>query len=118
MLYIGVVLVWGFVGVGAFAWLRRPDNHTGKLMVLVGVLVALTGLQFFDTPALLGSASRCDTLCGSALIHLLLAFPSGRVEGRWARRAVVAGYIAGCRAAPGAALHPLRRGCDIERTRG
>ena len=36
ILYIGVVIAWGFVGVGAYAWLRRPENHTGALMVLVG----------------------------------------------------------------------------------
>src|SRR5262245_38545707 len=27
--YLGVALAWGFVGVGSFAWLRRPDNRTG-----------------------------------------------------------------------------------------
>src|SRR5688500_14396234 len=71
VLYIGVVLVWGFVGVGSFAWLRRPDNPTGKLMVIVGCLVGLTGFQFFDTPALLGLGLAVDTLSGSVLIHLL-----------------------------------------------
>ena len=101
VLYIGVVLVWGFVGVGSFAWLRRPENRTGELMVLVGVLVALTGLQFFDTPALLGLGLAVDTLSGPALIHLLLAFPSGRVEGRWARRVVGFGYVAGFAQVPG-----------------
>ena len=112
MLYIGVVLVWGFVGVGSYAWLRRPDNATGKLMVIVGVLVALTGFQFFDTPALLGLGLAVDTLSGSVLIHLLLAFPSGRVEGRWARRVVVAGYIAGFAQLPG--LLFTCEGCNID----
>ena len=50
--YIGIVLAWGFVGVGAFAWLRRPDNRTGMLMTLVGVGVALSGLQLFDSDLL------------------------------------------------------------------
>ena len=35
--YIGVALAWGFVGVGAYAWLRRPDNRTGALMIAVGL---------------------------------------------------------------------------------
>src|SRR5690349_16550844 len=52
ILFIGVAVTWMFTGVGAFAWIRRPENRTGALMTLVGVLVAITGLQFFDTPAL------------------------------------------------------------------
>ena len=114
VLYIGVVLVWGFVGVGSFAWLRRPDNATGKLMVIVGVLVGLTGFQFFDTPALLGLGLAVDTLSGSVLIHLLLAFPSGRVEGRWARRVVAFGYVAGFAQFPGLLFTSCDEGCNID----
>ena len=114
VLYIGVVLVWGFVGVGSYAWLRRPDNATGKLMVVVGVLVGLTGFQFFDTPALLGLGLAVDTLSGAVLIHLLLAFPSGRVEGRWARRVVVFGYVAGFAQIPGLLFTSCEEGCTID----
>src|SRR3954463_14078132 len=94
VLYIGIVLVWGFVGVGAYAWVRRPQNRTGALMVLVGVLMALTGLQFSNTPALFAIGALTDTVAASALIHLLLAFPSGEVQGRLARRAVGLAYFA------------------------
>ena len=84
VLYIGVVLVWGFVGVGSYAWLRRPDNATGKLMMIVGVLVGAHRLPVLrHAGAARDSALAVDTLSGSVLIHLLLAFPSGRVEGRW-----------------------------------
>jgi signal transduction histidine kinase len=93
--YIGVVLVSGFVAVGAYAWLRRPENRTGALMVLGGVAVALSGLQFFDNQALLAIGVALNPFSISVLIHLLLAFPSGRVEGRWARRAVASAYIFG-----------------------
>ncbi len=114
VLYIGVVLVWGFVGVGSYAWLRRPDNATGKLMVIVGALVGLTGFQFFDTPALLGLGLAVDTLSGSVLIHLLLAFPSGRVEGRWSRRVVGFGYVAGFAQFPGLLFTSCDEGCNID----
>ncbi|MDA0172027.1 sensor histidine kinase [Solirubrobacter taibaiensis] len=92
--YLGVVVMWGFVAVGAYSHARRPDNRTGLLMVAVGALIALAGLQFFDTPVLLAVGVLVDTLCVAALVHLLLAFPSGRVEGRWARRSVITAYSA------------------------
>ena len=80
--YIGVALAWGFVGVGAYAWLRRPDNRTGALMTLVGVGSSRSpGLQLFDVPALWVIGALVDTLIVSVLVHLLLAFPSGRRRG-------------------------------------
>jgi signal transduction histidine kinase len=114
VIYIGVVLVWGFIGVGSFAWVRRPDNATGRLMVLVGIGVGVTAFQFFDTPALLALGIAMDTLSASILIHLLLAFPTGRVEGRWARRVVAAAYIAGASQLPGLLFTPCEEGCTIE----
>src|SRR5690349_208941 len=101
VVYLGIGAAWGFVGVGAFAHARRPENHTGGLMVLVGLLIALTGLQFTDKAGLWAIGALVDTIVLSVLIHLLLAFPSGHVDGRWTRRAVRAGYIAGALQLPG-----------------
>ena len=91
--YIGVAGAWGFVAAGAFAWLRRPDNRTGPLMLAVGLATVTAGLQFSDAalPFLLGAF--VDSLIVALLIHLLLAFPSGRLEGRAARVTVAAGYF-------------------------
>ena len=79
--YIGIVLAWGVGGVGSVAWLRRPDNRTGALMVLVGVMVTITGFQLFDAPVVFVIGAMLDTVVLSGLIHLLLAFPDGRLEG-------------------------------------
>ena len=79
--YIGLVLAWGFVVVGAYAWLRRPDNRTGLLMTLVGTGVALSGLQLFDSDLLWALGAMTDAVAVSLLLHLLLAFPSGRLRG-------------------------------------
>ena len=92
--YLGIVLAWGFVGVGAFAWARRPDNRTGMLMTIVGLVTAVSGLQLFDEPVPYVLGSLADTTTAALLVHLLLAFPSGRLEGRAARRVVALGYIA------------------------
>src|SRR5690349_5708907 len=79
VLYLGVAIAWGFVAVGAYAHARRPENHTGRLMVMTGTFVALTGLQFFDAPLPFAIGALFDTVSISALVHLLIAFPSGRV---------------------------------------
>ena len=91
--YIGVALAWGFVAAGVFAWLRRPDNRTGPLMIAVGLATVTAGLQFSDAalPFVLGALF--DTLIVALLVHLLLAFPSGRLDGRAARVTVAAGYV-------------------------
>jgi signal transduction histidine kinase len=93
--YLGILLAWGFVAVGSYAWLRRPDNRTGALMTVVGFGVALAGLQLFDVPALWAIGASADSVIVALLVHLLLAFPSGRVEERAAKVAVGIGYAAG-----------------------
>ena len=101
--YVGVALAWGFVAAGAFAWLRAPGNRTGPLMIAVGLATATAGLQLADAalPFVLGAL--VDTLVVALLVHLLLAFPSGRLEGRAARVVVAAGYLAAAVAARPAA---------------
>jgi signal transduction histidine kinase len=93
--YLGIMLAWGFVAVGSYAWLRRPDNRTGTLMTILGVSVAVSGLALFDVPALWAFGAMADTVTISLLVHLLLAFPSGRLEGRGARIVVALAYAAG-----------------------
>ena len=62
-----------------------PDNRTGMLMTIVGLVTAVSGLQLFDEPVPYVLGSLADTTTAALLVHLLLAFPSGRLEGRAAR---------------------------------
>ena len=91
--YLGVALAWGFVAVGSYVTLRRPDRHTGVLMIALGLVTLTTGLQFSDAagPWLIGVLT--DTLVLAVFVHLLLAFPSGRLEGVAERIVVGAGYV-------------------------
>jgi signal transduction histidine kinase len=99
--YIGMALAWGFVGVGSVAWLRRPDNRTGMLMTLAGVGVTLSGLQLLDSDLLWALGAMTDAVAVALLLHLLLAFPSGRLEGVAERRVAALGYTS-------AVAQPLR----------
>jgi signal transduction histidine kinase len=91
--YLGVALAWGFVAVGSYVTLRRPDRHTGVLMIALGLVTLTAGLQFSDAagPWLIGVLT--DTLVLAVFVHLLLAFPSGRLEGVAERLVTGAGYV-------------------------
>ena len=101
MAYIGLVLAWGFVGVGTFAWVRRPDNRTGMLMTLAGLGVTLSGLQLLHSDLLWALGAMTDAVAVALLLHLLLAVPSGRLGGRAERRVAALAYTS-------AVAQPLR----------
>ena len=79
-----------FVAGGITALLRRPANHTGLLMIAIGFLMFGRSLEQANQalPFTLGLA--LGLLPAAVLVHLLLAFPEGRLHSR-AERIVVAG---------------------------
>jgi signal transduction histidine kinase len=94
-LYLLVVIVgvsWSFVAAGLVAWRRRPDNHTGALMVAVGLAYALPGLRLVQTPAAYTLYLLTATLPSAVLAHLLAVFPDGRATSRLQQVFIVANY--------------------------
>jgi signal transduction histidine kinase len=84
---------WSFIGGGLVAWAHRPQNRTGPLMVLVG-LTFLGGLLSAATqPAVQVLGAWVRPLHLAVFTHLLLAFPSGRLDSRLARGLVAAVYL-------------------------
>jgi len=83
---------WSFILAGLIGWTRRPQNRTGMLMVAVGfgVLIAVLGEANHPVPYTLGALF--GSLFIAAFVHLLLAYPSGRLLSRRARVLVGAGY--------------------------
>jgi len=81
-----------FFALGAVVWLRRPDNRTGLLMLIEGLVILVTGLQISSNPWLFIIGSLTDALVISAFIHMLLAFPTGRLESRSSRIVVWVAY--------------------------
>lgn len=78
-----------FYFLGLLAWVRRPDNRTGVLMMAVPVAGWLSLLSWIDSDALfvLG-IFHIDNLDLIVLAHLFLAFPTGRLEARVERRTI------------------------------
>ncbi len=81
-----------FVIAGLIGWLRRPSNRTGMLMVAVGYGVLATSLYEANAAVPYTIGTVFGSVFIAIFLHLLLAYPSGRLLSRWGRTLVVAAY--------------------------
>jgi len=81
-----------FVVAGLFAWLRRPANRLGPLILAAGLTLLARQLRY-SQDALLFTLFFLFGEVGYALAaHAILAYPSGRVQGRGPRLLMRVGY--------------------------
>jgi signal transduction histidine kinase len=83
-----------YVGCGLIAWLRRPEQRFGPLMVAAGFAPALSRLAEANSGALQVIGEALLLLPPLLFVHVFLAYPTGRLERPFERRLVAAGYIA------------------------
>lgn len=81
-----------YLGAGLLAWHYRPSNRMGALILLTGVWVFLGGAANTDVPALVWLGTIASSMPLAGFVHLLLAFPKGRVRGTIARATVALAY--------------------------
>lgn len=87
-----VAVAWAFTLAGLVAWLRRPANRLGPLMLAAGLALAARQLRYSDDALVFTIFFLLGDL-GFALVgHSILAYPSGRVGGRGSRLLVKVGY--------------------------
>ena len=87
-----VVGAFTYAGAGAVAWLRRPGSLMGLLMTGAAFVWLAAGLNNTTIPVLVAIGLIVSTVVIALVIHLLLAFPSGRLLDRNARLTVLAAY--------------------------
>jgi signal transduction histidine kinase len=83
---------WAWICTGLYAWWRRPENRVGALMALIGFAFLLTALTAADPPAVFSVAILLSSVYAAAAVHMLLAYPDGRLEGDGQRRLVAGTY--------------------------
>ena len=84
---------WAFAATGLIAWSRRPENRTGKLLVAVS-LAWFAGQWGEANDAVFYTIGQAlGALVLASVAHLLLAYPSGRLQRGFERRVAVAGYV-------------------------
>jgi len=90
-LEMGIGAAW--IGTGLYAWWRRPENRFGALMTAVGFTWFLGALVAADPPAVFAVGFITSVLAYGLLFHMLLAFPTGRLEGRWEKVVTAVAYF-------------------------
>jgi signal transduction histidine kinase len=88
---LAVGLAWSLIGLEE--WRRRPARRIGPLMVFLGFAWFAGQLVYANVSSLYTTGLFFRPLFIAVLGHLLLAFPSGRLESRLSRAIIVAAYL-------------------------
>jgi signal transduction histidine kinase len=89
---LGFAIGAAWIGTGLYVWLRRPENRFGALMTWVGFAWLLNPFTAADGAAVFTLAVLASNLYLAAFLHLLLAYPDGRISNPARRRLVGFGY--------------------------
>jgi PAS domain S-box-containing protein len=92
-LILGLLVAWSFMLAGLLAWVRRPGNRIGPLMCGVGLSWLCSGLSDSPHDLLLTVSLFVSSLWLGLLVHLILAYPTGRLGSPAARLVAAAVYI-------------------------
>jgi PAS domain S-box-containing protein len=87
------VIGLSFVISGLIAWTLRPANGTGWLLVLVGFLWMVSALWEANDEWVYGLGALVGSLFLAAFVHLMLAFPDGRLGSPLERRLIGALWV-------------------------
>jgi signal transduction histidine kinase len=96
-----------YLVTGVIAAWRQPENRTGLLMVLVGIGWFAEDIQISTDPLQHTIGLLVRSASTGVLLHLVLAFPTGRLRSRLDRVLVAVGYGTVFGVVPlGALIHP------------
>jgi signal transduction histidine kinase len=90
---MGPLIGWSFAGAGLVAWYVRPENRFGLLLYATGLAWFLSALITSGSPVLFTVGELVAPWWLALFLHALLAFPSGRLEGRGRRFLVGLFYV-------------------------
>jgi hypothetical protein len=115
---LALIIGWGFIGAGLYAWWRRPRNNFGPLMTLTGFLFFVSELAASNDPLVYTLSTLCGNLFLGVVVHMLLAIPSGHLRTRGERALVWAMYVlpVRCRAATCSSSRPTTSAASSART--
>jgi signal transduction histidine kinase len=83
---------WTFIGLGLVASDRWPENRTGPLLVLTGFGWFAGNFAAADLGIVAWLAGQTLFLYRGLLVHLVLAYPTGRLPGNMSRGVALLAY--------------------------
>ena len=89
---LALLIGWAFIAAGLIARTRRPENRTGVLLLIVGFSFFVGALAESNHSLPFSFGFALGSIFVAALIHLLLAYPSGHLLTRWQRGVVILSY--------------------------
>jgi signal transduction histidine kinase len=84
-------LGWCLTGIGQ--WRRRPTNRIGPLMVILGFAWFASQFQETGVSVLFTIGLFAEAIYIAIFAHVLLSFPTGRLDSRLCRAIVIAAYV-------------------------
>ena len=109
---LDLTIGWTYLYGGLALWATRPANRIGRLMTLVGLAWFIGNLAISDVAGLRELGTLFSGVAATALIALILAYPSGQLETRL-DRATVAILAIGFTANSAVALLPIAQDPDV-----
>lgn len=89
--FTAVFFIWTAAGI--IAWWRRPLSGTGGLLLSGALAVFIAGAGNLGLPVFTELSTIFATYVLAVTVHLLHAFPSGRLRGRLSEVTVVAAFL-------------------------
>ena len=95
-LVIAALWAWttvAYILCGMFAWWRRPASRIGPLMIVSGFVCYVVTLSWTTSDIPYTTGQAFDKLPWVAFLLVFLAFPNGRLTGRFERILVVTAFV-------------------------
>jgi signal transduction histidine kinase len=91
-LTLDLAVGWTYIACGLVAIARRPHNRIGLLMLAVGFSWFIGNFRGTGVPVLVSLGTGFQSLSDAFLVHLVLAYPDGRLTRRSERVVVLSIY--------------------------
>lgn len=90
--FLGNWITLSYVLGGLLAWSRRPTSRFGPLMIVAGFVNFLVTLSWTTSDVAFTVGQALDLVPPVVFLHVFLAYPSGRLQGRFERALVMTAY--------------------------